>query len=108
MKSKCDKARFGWWCSRKPGHAGPCAAKPRWWNIRWRLWLVLFLAVHLCGCAHTDIIVPFDAPVMLSQDETIHNPYVRQHGGWVMKSGTITRHQGAVILLLPATSQPTT
>lgn len=29
---------FGWYCTREIGHTGPCAAKPRWWNIldRWR------------------------------------------------------------------------
>jgi hypothetical protein len=24
----CSKAPYGWWCSREPGHDGPCAARP--------------------------------------------------------------------------------
>jgi hypothetical protein len=24
----CDRAPAGWWCSRTPGHDGPCAARP--------------------------------------------------------------------------------
>ena len=23
----------GWWCSRGSAHQGPCALRPRWWNI---------------------------------------------------------------------------
>ncbi|PVY32998.1 hypothetical protein C7458_102756 [Williamsia muralis] len=29
----CKRARFGWWCSRTPGHTGACAARPKWWNL---------------------------------------------------------------------------
>jgi hypothetical protein len=25
----------GWWCSRTAHHNGPCALRPRWWNLRW-------------------------------------------------------------------------
>jgi hypothetical protein len=25
---RCDKAPLGWYCTRKPGHDGPCAAWP--------------------------------------------------------------------------------
>lgn len=25
----CPLPPDGWWCSRKPGHEGPCAARPR-------------------------------------------------------------------------------
>jgi hypothetical protein len=37
---RCNR-RFkrGWWCSRARGHEGPCALRPRWWNVPGR-WLV--------------------------------------------------------------------
>jgi hypothetical protein len=25
---RCDRPPEGWWCSREPGHKGPCAARP--------------------------------------------------------------------------------
>lgn len=36
--------KFGWWCSRTYCHEGPCALRPRWWNLgpsalRYRGWL---------------------------------------------------------------------
>ena len=64
---------------------------------------MLILSLVLGGCAHTDIAVPFDAPLMLSQDETLHSPYVRQHKTWVQVNGTVTRHKGDVVTSLPAT-----
>lgn len=37
-ESRCTLAPPGWWCSRTPGHDGPCAAHQKWWNMRnWRL-----------------------------------------------------------------------
>jgi hypothetical protein len=34
----CDRGPAGWYCTRFFGHGGPCAAKPRWWNLvgRWQ------------------------------------------------------------------------
>lgn len=28
MKTKCSNPPAGWYCSREPGHHGPCAASP--------------------------------------------------------------------------------
>lgn len=28
VSRNCDRAPTGWWCSRAPGHDGPCAAHP--------------------------------------------------------------------------------
>jgi len=36
-KMICNKPPKGWWCSREPGHTGPCAARPRWW-MRFLIW----------------------------------------------------------------------
>lgn len=27
----------GWWCSRDIAHLGPCALRPRWWNLVGRI-----------------------------------------------------------------------
>jgi hypothetical protein len=40
----CDRAPAGWWCSRTPGHDGPCAARPTTWDkagrdLAVRVWL---------------------------------------------------------------------
>lgn len=37
---KCRIPPFGWRCTRRAGHEGPCAAWPRLWNLRqwWRAW----------------------------------------------------------------------
>lgn len=29
----CRVPPTGWSCSRGHGHNGPCAARPRWWNL---------------------------------------------------------------------------
>lgn len=29
----CNRAPFGWYCTRFPGHTGPCALIARWWNL---------------------------------------------------------------------------
>ena len=28
---------WGWRCTRRSGHDGPCALKPRWWNLIGRI-----------------------------------------------------------------------
>lgn len=34
----CDRNfKRGWWCSRQRGHSGPCALRPKWWNIAARI-----------------------------------------------------------------------
>lgn len=38
----CDVPPHGWWCSRRRGHSGPCAARPRWWNLAGRWWMGWF------------------------------------------------------------------
>lgn len=30
----------GWRCLRSRNHDGPCALRPRWWNVRARLWVL--------------------------------------------------------------------
>jgi hypothetical protein len=60
----------------------------------------------LTGCQHADITVPYNAPLMLSQDETLHSPYVRQHQTWVQVNGTVARHKGDEVVT-PAATQPT-
>lgn len=32
-----DHEWAGWWCSRDRGHPGPCALRPRWWNVPVRI-----------------------------------------------------------------------
>lgn len=29
-----------WWCSRQLAHGGPCALRPRWWNLP--VWVRLY------------------------------------------------------------------
>lgn len=38
MTLRCDKGVKGWRCRRAPGHDGPCATEPCWWNLadRWK------------------------------------------------------------------------
>lgn len=32
--STCDyNFKYGWWCSREKKHDGPCALRPKWWNL---------------------------------------------------------------------------
>ncbi len=28
LRTRCEVPPQGWWCSREPGHDGPCAARP--------------------------------------------------------------------------------
>ena len=50
-REMCNRPPDGWWCSRKPGHDGPCAARPR--PIRFSLpvwvWPLLMLASLVSG-----------------------------------------------------------
>mgnify|MGYP000894987448 CR=1 FL=1 len=37
-KRKCFyNFKRGWWCSREGAHSGPCALRPKFWNIPARL-----------------------------------------------------------------------
>jgi hypothetical protein len=71
----------------------------------WPLTIALAAAALslLTGCRSNEIVVPYDAPLMLSQDQTIDNPFVRINGQWVQEKGAVLRHRGAVVVLLPAT-----
>lgn len=35
----CKIAPRGWYCTRAEGHTGPCAAWPRWWNVKHWWWI---------------------------------------------------------------------
>lgn len=39
MTMKHPTWKRGWWCSRDWPHDGPCALRPRWWNVTGRRWL---------------------------------------------------------------------
>lgn len=39
-KKRCHYAAPGWWCSREPSHSGPCAARPKWYNIKG--WIIMY------------------------------------------------------------------
>lgn len=51
--AECLKPPSGWWCSRKAGHDGPCAARRTWerslLTILWALTLGFYTFGWICG-----------------------------------------------------------